>query len=234
MGLGMFLPALASGGASLIASLIQGALSGDPYHVDPRPTRAASALSPDRDPFGTEAAQAGQRIANVNNPWLLGALANQTERRSDQQRYIDELTAQATGAQSFSAEEAARGQADQRGNLQTIANSTQDRFARGGARTGSLQEMARLSQNWLLPTRAAMAQERQGAQDMLTNVLMGQSQQDLQDQDVWRRQRALKNQQAIAEETAKYGHRAIAGEDQRTRTGEYVDWQAIKAATARK
>ena len=228
----------AAGGAALmtlLGSLFKGALDGgDPYQTDATKTHAAAGMGPDRDPFGPEAAQAKQRINNVNNPWLLGALANQDYMREMQQGYINDLTAQATGARSLSGEQAARGEEMQRGNLQTLANSTRDRFAQASARDRSMQELAGLHQNWLLPTRAAMDQERQGAQDMLGRVLAGQSQQDLQAQDAWRRNRVLDNKQAIAGQQAAFGHRSIAGDDQRTRTSEAINWEAILAAALRK
>ena len=135
---------------------------------------------------------------------------------------------------SVSREEAARQEEMQRGMLGSMAASTRDRFANAGAQTTAQQERAALHQNMALPTEQAAAQEKNAAQDMLTRVYAGMTQQDLEAMERARTRRELLDQQGLLGAMQAFGHYRLGGQEARSATMGEVGMAGAEATKARK
>lgn len=223
--------ALGSSLMGILGSLTRAGMQGG-FVPNYDPVRAAAAIGPNAGSFGNEAVASKARISAVSNPWIALAMADQSGLRNMQQEYIADLMAQASGAKSYAAEESAANEAQMRGAMQTQANSVRDRFARQPVAAAANQGLAGLHQNMILPTEAAMAQEKNQAQDMLQRVLAGVDLQDRQAWDSYRSQRDQADKQRLAAESNAFRHRVAGADEREAKVGELVGWFGVNAKNA--
>lgn len=229
-----FLPLLGGALAQGIGSLARGLMSDDDNYVqDKTDFYKALGLSPGRDPYGSEAEAAEARIAAITNPWINTAFADEDYANALQEGYIGDLMERATGARSLAGEESARMLPRQQADFASLANSEQG-WGSLGAKARAERSQAAAAQNMILPTQAAMAAERNQAQDALMKVFEARRQQDLLGQDAQRRQRDLEDRRGLAGALAALRHYQLGGAEARARAGEEVALESSDAKAARR
>jgi hypothetical protein len=234
-----WLPMLGGMAAQGIGAIVRGAMhEGDQWTQEDynrAQGRVGKALAGSTgEPYATEAEAASKRLTDINNPWMSHAIGDADYMRDLQEGYIADLLEQAQGVRSVSREEAARQEEMQRGMLGSMAASTRDRFASAGAQTTAGQERAALHQNMVLPTEQAAAAEQNAAQDMLTRVYAGMTQQDLEAMERARTRRELLDRQNLFGALQAFGHHRLGAQEARSGTMGEVGLARAEATEKRK
>jgi len=192
---------LIAGGINVLGGVARG-LMDSPYQVDPSYVQSLYGQFGD---YGSEGAAAEGRVGRVTNPYATGAMWDEEWMRQQQQAYMDDLRARATGQRSVSREQAADTQGRMLG-MMSGERATSSRFDRPGAMSASVQQQAMLPGAMWAQTEAQALQEQQQAQDSMQAYLNQQREQNQGALGLWGTLQNLETGQGLAAMQAGKGH----------------------------